>query len=564
MQPMKVKIPLTVCGSSQPPMVPVARSLTLKTMKRILTKQILLLLVSLCTLCAHSQAVNAAEAKSNAAKDRTLLFVDDHSILYCSGTTRVLHPLKRHSVDPIVSSGTKPWEPEIDWVSVYRDATTGKYQLWYQAYAGKIPEDKTRQCTVCYAESDDGIHFTKPNLGLFDFKGGKETSIVLVANGGFSDRYGVSVVVDPSDADAGRRYKMAYFDFTKDEQGREYPGMCVAFSPDGIHWTKHPKGPLSKAGYSDYGVPVPFVEEKDKTDSQGFWPAPLSMSDALDVFFDTPRGVFAVYGKMWIDGPAGGQNWKHALGRIESKDFIQWSKPQLVLAPDEHDPAWVEFHHAPVFLYKDCYFSAIQILDRATGGGVLNIELATSRDGFNWQRPFRKPFWFPRSSGDQFDSGSIFLCPQPVVLEDEIRFYYGALSQGATTVASKLVSGIGMATMRRDRFAGIRPVSLSNQPTLKTKLENIGQVTLKPLDLHGCKGITVNGDASGGSIRCELLTEDGFRVRGYSKDDAVPLRGDSLRHRVVWKEGDLNKLPPQSYMLRLHLENAEVFAVSFD
>ncbi|MEP6662485.1 MAG: hypothetical protein ABJC04_02370 [Verrucomicrobiota bacterium] len=527
-------------------------------------KRLVLLLVSLPILCGHAQIANGAEAKPDSVKGRTLLFVDNHHILYCAGTKRVLHPLQRYSADPIVPAGTKPWEPEIDWISVYRNATTGKYQLWYQAYAGKMPEDKTRQCTVCYAESDDGIHFTKPNLGLFDFKGSKETSIVLVANGGFSDRYGVSVVVDPSDADLNRRYKMAYFDFAKDEQGHESPGMCVAFSPDGIHWTKHPKAPLSKAGYSDYGVPVPFADEKGKTDNQGFWPMPLSMSDALDVFFDTPRGVFAVYGKMWIDGPAGGQNWKHALGRTESKDFIQWSQPQLVLAPDEQDPAWVEFHHAPVFFYNGCYFSAIQILDRATGGGLLNVELATSRDGLNWQRPFRKTYWFPHSEGNLYDSGSIFLCPQPVVLEDEIRFYYGAISQGATTVFSKLISGIGMATMRRDRFAGIQPLPVSDQPTLKLKLENIGQVTLKPLDLRGCKGMTVNGDASKGTIRCELLTEDGFRVRGYSKDDAVSLRGDSLRHRVAWKENDLGKLPSGRYMLRLHLENAEVFAVSFD
>jgi len=78
--------------------------------------------------------------------------------------------------------------------SVYRDPA-GRYQLWYQAFAGDESRDRTRRCTVCYAESADGIHFTKPNLGLFDYNGIKDTAIVLVGNGGTSDRYGVSVVV---------------------------------------------------------------------------------------------------------------------------------------------------------------------------------------------------------------------------------------------------------------------------------------------------------------------------------------------------------------------------------
>jgi hypothetical protein len=68
------------------------------------------------------------------------------------------------------------------------------------------------------------------------------------------------------------------------------------------------------------------------------------MADALDAIYDPVREVFAIYGKMWIDGPDGGMHWKHAMGRIESKDFIHWSRPQLLLAPDDQDPAWVEFH----------------------------------------------------------------------------------------------------------------------------------------------------------------------------------------------------------------------------
>ena len=482
------------------------------------------------------------------------MFVDDHDVLYRSGTVRVLQPLKKHSENPIIKGREKPWEVAIAWTSVYRDPISGRYQLWYQAFAGDEARDKTRRCTVAYAESTDGVHFTKPNLGLFDFNGIKDTDIVLVANGGTSDRYGVSVVVD-SQAKESQRYKMAYFDFAKADDGREYPGLNVAFSPDGIHWTKHPGGTLSKASYGNHGEPVPFNDETNRP-----WSVPLSMADALDVLYDSKRDVYAIYGKMWIDGPNGGMYWKHAMGRIESKDFVHWSKPQLVLTPDEHDAPWVEFHTVPVFLYNDVYISPIQILDRGTGGGVVDVELATSRDGFKWERPFRKPFWLPRSEGNKFDSGAVFLCAQPIVLEDEIRFYYGGYSQGATgSDDHKLTTGIGLATMPRDRFAGLQPVPRSDQPTLKKPLENIGQVTLKPIRFTKNQSLILNANAASGSIRVELLDADGKRVRGYSYDDAEPIKGDSLRHPVRWKG---KALPTGEYLVRFHLENATVYALT--
>ena len=490
------------------------------------------------------------------SRSRTILFVDDQDILYRSGTRRVLHPLQRPPANPILPGRDKPWEVAIAWNSVYRDPA-GRYQLWYQAFAGDEARDRTRRCTVCYAESTDGIHFTKPNLGLFDYNGIKDTAIVLVANGGTSDRYGVSVVVDQRERDASRRYKMAYFDFTKDH-GVEYPGLNVAFSPDGIHWAKHPEGPLSRAAYGSYGDPVPFADETNRP-----WAIPLSMSDALDALYDPVRDVFAIYGKMWIDGPDGGMHWKHAMGRIESKDFIHWSRPQLVLTPDEQDPAWVEFHTAPVFFYSGVYFSPLQILDRATQGGVVDIELATSRDGLNWQRPFRRPFWLARSEGGKFDSGAIFLTAQPVVLDDEIRFYYGAYSHGATGGDDmKLMTGIGLATLPRDRFAGLQPVPRSDQPTLKTPLENTGQVTLKPLDLTGVKRLELNADAVGGEVRAEILDGEGKRVRGFCREDAMVVTGDSLHHSLRWQACSITNLPSGSYMLRLHLHNATAYALT--
>src|SRR5207247_1556144 len=120
------------------------------------------------------------------ARGRTILFVDDHEILYRSGTKRVLQPLKRHSHKALIDQ-TRPWEVAIGYTSVYRNPVSGKYQLWYQAYAGNRAGDRRLKCVVCYAESKDGIHFNRPKLDLFPYKGEK-TNIVLVGNGGHGDR----------------------------------------------------------------------------------------------------------------------------------------------------------------------------------------------------------------------------------------------------------------------------------------------------------------------------------------------------------------------------------------
>lgn len=477
---------------------------------------------------------------------RTLLLVDDYHVLYRSGTKRVLHPLTRHPKNPLILGREKPWEVAIAWSGVYRNPASGHYQLWYQSFAGDVAKEKTHRCTVCYAESSDGIVWTKPNLGLYSFNGIKETNIVLLANGGRSDRYGASVVVDPLEKDESRRYKMAYFDFAKDAKGQETPGLNVAFSPDGIHWKKYSGGTLLPVAYGTVGQTIPYRGEVVPD-----WPRPLSMADAVDVFYDPKRKAFAWYGKMWIDGPDGKMFWKHAVGRTQSSNFIHWSRPELILTSDEHDPSYVEFHTTPVFFYNDCYFGCPEILNRAERGGIMDIELAISRDGLTWQRPFRQPFFLARSSGNQFDSGSLFTSATPVILDDEIRFYYGGYSQGATGGDDyAMTSGIGLASLRRDRFAGLSPMG------------KIAQVTFKPMDLQRCESLWINADASNGRIRCEVLDGDGYRLRGFTDEDAVPITGNSLRHEVRWKQVALSQLPKEPCLLRVHLENAELFAVT--
>lgn len=504
------------------------------------------------------------------AADHTMLFVDDHDVLYRAGTRRVLEKPARHAKNPLITED-RPWEMAIGWTSVHRDKATGRYQLWYQAYAGKRARLKTHECVVCYAESADGITFSKPALGLFEFNDEKDTNIVLIGSGLYGDRYCNSVIVDVREADAAKRYKMLYYDWAKNAEGGLVAGLHLALSPDGVRWTKHSQAPLYTTFFGAKKVQPPFAGENPYVESTAadgrvkrLLKQPVSMSDAADPLYDPKRKIWAIYGKAWIPGPDGGLGWKHGMGRVESKDLLHWSKPQIVCFPDEKDGG-LEFHTSPVFFRHDRFFSLNQILNRA-GGGVMDIELMLSRDGIEWERPFRDDLWLKRSPGGQFDSGCMLTNADMIVEGREMRFYFGAYSSGAIGGGTNITgdqqkSGVGMVSLPLDRFAGLR--SEPEAPTAKIKSPpDIGQVTLKPLDLKGRAEIHVNANAAGGAVWCEILDEDGFRVPGFDKASCVPLKKDATRFRFAWKERKIAGLPPGKHHIRIHLQNATVYAIT--
>ena len=513
------------------------------------------------------------------AAERTILFADDDDVLYRPGTIKRVVELKKHAGNPIIAPD-KPWETMLGWTSVWRDPQTGKYQLWYQAYQERHTEDKLLKNVVCYAESGDGVTWTKPNLGLFPFYEQKDTNIVLLgARGGYGERYCNSVVVDPRDPDPQRRYKMAYYDWVPAEGEAGGSGTHVAFSPDGIHWTKYAGGIVTKSSFGSKGLETPFADESGYVETKlkdgrlrRAWRSPLCMSDALDVLYDPRREAFVGYGKMWTPAPDGTLAWKHAMGRIESRDFLHWSKPELVLTVNDRDPAQLEFHTSPVFFYNGMYFSMNQILDRAAG--TMDAEFMSSRDGVRWDRSLAGAFAISRGAAGRFDAGSVITNGTPVMLEKEMRFYYGGYRGSAiggvgfseVTGAKEYLSGIGLAVTPRDRFVavGINPKSpVKGQKKDQPQLVNtIGNVTLRALDLTGVKTITLNADASNGKAWIEVLNEDGYRLRGFTKADAVPMSDDDIAHEARWKEKQLTDLSPGRYLLRVHLEKADLFAVT--
>jgi hypothetical protein len=308
----------------------------------------------------------------------------------------------------------------------------------------------------------------------------------------------------------------------------------------------------------------------------------MTLSDAVDVLWDPRLERYLIYAKMWIPGPDGGLNWKHGMGRIESRDFVHWSPTQFITSTDENDPPLLEFHTSPVFFYEGMYLSFNQLYTRENG--TMDNELMSSRDGLRWDRTFARQPVITRGGRKYFDASFLLTNGNPIAMGDELWFYYGG-NRGLVRFANpdepdmpkratEFNSGVGLARMKRDRFVGVMAdprASLRNwnpnDPNRKPepKANTIGQITLKPRDLAGVRAIRINARCEPkGSVRVEVLNADGYRLRGFSKDDAQPITGDQMDAVAAWNDKSLADLPREACQLRIHLDRAELFAVTLD
>ncbi|MCB1093712.1 MAG: hypothetical protein KDL87_19385, partial [Verrucomicrobiae bacterium] len=78
---------------------------------------------------------------------------------------RVNSPQRRE----VVIRADKPWEKLMIsfYLTVLDDPETGTLRLWY------ICRDAKNRPNVAYAESNDGLTWEKPNLGIVDYEGSR-------------------------------------------------------------------------------------------------------------------------------------------------------------------------------------------------------------------------------------------------------------------------------------------------------------------------------------------------------------------------------------------------------
>jgi hypothetical protein len=159
---------------------------------------------------------------------RLELFVDDFLIARREGTSLLLHhPIPRETAIEFNAD----WEGNTSaYVTVFPDG--GVFRMYYRGSHWDADSKTASQQVVCYAESDDGISWTKPRLGLFPHEGSKETNIVWEGAG--SHNFTPFKDANPS-CPPGERYKAV---------ASEGERLFAFKSADGLTWSPLHKDPI--------------------------------------------------------------------------------------------------------------------------------------------------------------------------------------------------------------------------------------------------------------------------------------------------------------------------------
>ena len=83
--------------------------------------------------------------------------------------------IEQRTTTPLLVSD-RPYEDfRVNYMNVIRDGKD--WHMWYEAYDHNYTNDSDGY--LCYAHSNDGVKWEKPNLGLVEYGGNRDNNIVI-------------------------------------------------------------------------------------------------------------------------------------------------------------------------------------------------------------------------------------------------------------------------------------------------------------------------------------------------------------------------------------------------
>ena len=456
-----------------------------------------------------------------AAPGEGVLFIDTRDVSDTEGLSWHMESARKHPDNPLLSPPDDPDAPDA--VRVFNRGTVrrenGRFQMWYSATGTSspiTPGQPTRSwqsyMRVCYAESEDGIRWLRPNLGLVEFNGSRRNNILP----------GIqrlpTVIYDERDPDPDRRYKCFgnAFPIAREE------GHLLT-SADGLRWRFQPS-PRRYPGTRPYWASEfhhVFRDERE-TDPARRWKA---------------YGLFAT-------GPM-----RRASQLCTSPDGLHWTGYPENPIIDPLQGVSHCIHDLLVWSEMRRYVGLLQV-----GDAMHNYqwELIVSRDGVHFSRVSDGCPFLRGGEPGQWDHGGL-QAAVPVRVGDESWFYYGGREKPWSSYPADpkeiwtIKSHCGLATIGAGRYAGFR---LSDPPRQ-------GSLITQPIrcDFDRELRLTINAIAGEQStVRVAVLDADsGEPLKGYSLDDSQPLKVDGVRLPVAWTQGARLKIR-RGHPIRLQFE----------
>ncbi len=527
--------------------------------------------VLLAVLLLLHVAVGVADEPIDIGSRREL-FTDTTLIQQVGGQLqlRLHHPTPRE----IAMVHDEPWEGNnTTYHCVFKDGDL--YRMFYVGRHSTMRKGQLHigRSSFCYAESDDGIHWRKPKLGLCEFQGSKANNIVMdaAAAAKHEARLGAPAVFRDENPRATRdaRYKMFL-------SSKNPLGMLPMKSPDGIHWS-------------------PMSDKPVVTDGA---------FDAMNLaFWDSERRMYRAYWRYFTGGTTNAKEWKpagvRAIRTASSKDLLHWeSKANLSYQSSRtmelYENGIHPYHRAPHLLIG----LPVRYVDRASGPSISSSDgsgragpdrirkwpaslralpdfenrqlraslnqrygsalteglFMSSRDGVNfhrWDEGFLRPgierpgTW---NYGQQFVAwSSVETASTLDGAPNELSLY---ASEG--TWLEKKGKSLRRYTLRLDGFVSAHASAKG------------GELLTKPVVFSGHRLSLNFATSAAGSIRVAIEHPNGTPIDGFSIADCSPHFGNTLDREVTWNsQQELGQLAGKPVRLRFVLQDADLFSFRF-
>jgi hypothetical protein len=455
---------------------------------------------------------------------RLELFVDRCLIGSMKGVEQRLHePEPRGTV--LVFD--RPWEGNTSgYATVFKDG--GLYRMYYRGQsdlgylmrkATPAPGDAivpTHAGVTCYAESRDGVSWTRPSLGLRTFNGSRDNNIVWDDEA--SNNFAPFRDENPA-APASERYKAVG---SVDNDRR--PVLVAFVSADGLRWRRLRPGPIITDG---------------KFDSLNA------------VFWDGTRGRYMAVYRDFIHGV---RTIRCAL----SADFLNWTPGRAADfggAPEEHlyTNGAVPYFRAPQiilamprrFLPLRTFYPEMEALKTP---GLSDGIFMSSRDGVAWNRfeeAFIRPGLDARNWVHRANTPARGIVPTG---SDEISIY---VERNYTFPSNRLER----MTLRTDGFVSIH----AGVPG--------GEMVTRPLLYVGGDLVLNCATAASGGIRIEIQDAAGRPIQGFRLEDAPEIFGDAVERTVDWGRTPGSRplacLAGTPVRLRFVMRDADLYSLKF-
>lgn len=453
--------------------------------------------------------------------DRKQLFIDDRFIAERDRVELRVNPPQK--LGPLKDQDGKPFRGHV--ARVIDD--NGKARL-YLGHEG-----------VQVLESDDGLTFRRTGVKL---PGGQFPTIFL----------------DPHEPDPAKKYKLFHLEFSEPFDPVKH-GVFASYSADGEKFTK-------------VGRVLPFFPDNPTV---VHWDERIKKYAIYTRAFDYDSENQRRIGRIETDDPL--KSWpfkkteKHRL--FPSIENI----PVVYSADKDDDPhSDVYYNAAGPYLWADGvylmfpahfrHFSPQRhpfVRPRVKGQwedyGMLEVQLAVSRDGVKWTRPERTAY-IPNGLADEWDRWYTVAAPGLVKRGNYVYQYYyssGRLHDSAILrpeydKTAKQEGGVGVVKQRLDGF-------VSADADHKG-----GWLKTPPVTFQGTR-LRLNIDTgSAGAAFVELQDADGKPIPGFTLADCEEIGGNFIDQCVYWKgKADVSVLAGKPVCVHIRMKRAKLYALQF-